>query len=503
MDENLNNETPATVAYDATIAAPKYDEAVANRDVNALKQGAKDNIDTPASSLFLNAAKIIERNNKEFQNLVAPIDKNGGAATPEGRMQIVAQFESTADRPQWGTALLKYVMGDKDGAVKQITGGDIKTKITYDNDGNQIEEKYNELGEPLSYVDRKTGRMMSKEEYAQRAGGISSFANTLFGLTEQERRKQNLQTEQAENAQTNHWFSMSQNHAKLWKENLDILSKMKTDLPPELYNQVIANVTSSAGSSSLASKSKSIIGQLTEAATKGDGFKISDTLAADLGRKGDLLQVKGDRIVSKDGSFNKSINELKSQQSTESQNAEQTKNMAQTRDSIMTAAKLGKMSNEDAQRLLYVMDNSQRIGRETQEAIDKFGKPAFISVPTVSSMFDKQAQMIAQGLQGMHNAEQMMVYKGYRDNALQGYRQANQLPTSGEIAAQYSKTSGFKELQNIYSNEIGNVLSKSYVAPKAAPAKKAAKAGPVPAPQQAGPKAPPAKKSLADIAAGR
>ena len=469
MSEAEKPVTPESITYDAAIIAPKYDAAIANRDVNALKQGAKDNIDNPASGVFLRAAKIIERNQSEFQKLVAPIEQKGGPATPEGRMQIVSQFETTADRPQWGTALLKYVMGDKAGAVKQITGGDIKTKITYDNDGNQIEEKFNELGEPLSYYDRNAKRYLNKDEYAQRAGGISSWANTLFGQTEAERRKQNLNTSQQEDAQTNHWFSMTQNHVGLWRQINGVLSQMKTDLPPDLYNKIIETTTSSAGTASSKSKSESIFNQLSEAASKGEGFKLSDTLAAELGARGKILQVKGDRVVSTDGSFNESITNLKNRQSTESMNAEATSNAAKTRESIMTAQKLGLLSKLDdkngeaaVNKLLYVLDASQKIGKETADAIEKYGRPAFISVPTTSSIIDKQSQMMAQALQGMHNAEQMMVYKNYRDNAMQGYRQANQLPSPGEIAAGYARTNGFKELQGAYANDIGAVLSQSF-----------------------------------------
>jgi hypothetical protein len=491
MATTLEQVSPEAASYDATVLAPKYDAAVESRDVPSLIQSAKDNIDTPASGLFLRAAKIIDKNQKEFQSLTAPIDQKGGTQTPDGRMEIVKQFETTADRPMWGTALLKYVMGDKAGAVKQITGGDITTKITYDNGGNQIEEKVNELGEPVSYFDRKSGRMLTKEEYANRVGGISSWSNTLYGLTEAERRKQNLATEQNETAQTNYWTGLTQSHAGLWKQIHGTLNQMKSDLPSNLYNQIIETTSSSAGQASSRSKSDAILNQLNDAASRGEGTKLSDTVAAELGGRGKILQIKGDRVVSTDGSFNESINKLRQKQSTESQNAEATSNAQKTRESILEAKRLGQLTDAQANQLKFVLDASQRIGKETMEAVDKFGKPSFISLPSTSSMVDKQAQFMAQALQGMHNAEQMMVYKNYRDDALQGYRQANQLPSPGEIAAQYSKTGGFKDLQDFYSNEIGNVLSKSYSAKpeqQAKTAKPAAQGGA--APQQKGEAAP-------------
>ena len=109
---------------------------------------------------------------------------------------------------------------------------------------------------------------------------------------------------------------------------------------------------------------------------------------------------------------------------------------------------------------------------------------------------------MAQALQGMHNAEQMMVYKNYRDNALQGYRQTNQLPSPGEIAAQYAKTGGFRELQDAYANEIGKVLSQSFTPAKEVPKNKGPVTPSKPVDSTVG-KAPPKKRSLADIAEGR
>ena len=137
------------------------DDAIDRRDTGALTQIAKDNVGTPASDLAMRMVKTIDTSQKKFNELVSPIDKAGGAGTQDGRVKIAQTFQTVADNPQWGTALLKYVMGDKAGAVKQVTGGDIKTLITYDNAGNQIEEKVNELGEPLSYTDRKTGQQLT------------------------------------------------------------------------------------------------------------------------------------------------------------------------------------------------------------------------------------------------------------------------------------------------------------------------------------------------------
>lgn len=216
---------PATVQNPNAIA----DAAIENRDVQGLTQIAKDTIGTPASEVALRLAQTIEKGAADFNKLVAPIEKAGGVGTPEGRVQVANTFQTVADNPQWGTALLKYVMGDKMGAVKQVTGGDITKKISYDNSGNQIEETHNALGEALSYFDPKLGRNISKEEYANRVGGISSWENTLKGKTEALTRADSTKLFVKEEEQANNWYQLLQGQKPLLQENYNTLQKFKTD----------------------------------------------------------------------------------------------------------------------------------------------------------------------------------------------------------------------------------------------------------------------------------
>jgi len=195
------------------------DIAIANRDVGALTQIAKDNIGTPASDVALRLARTIEDNSKKFNQMVAPIEKAGGPATPDGRVQIANTFQTVADNPQWGTALLKYVMGDKMGAVKQVTGGDITKKVTYDNNGDQILETHNALGEPISYFDRKANRPLSQQEYAERVGGISSWENTLKGMTEKKVREESAGLMVKEENEANTWYHVLNSHRRFLESN--------------------------------------------------------------------------------------------------------------------------------------------------------------------------------------------------------------------------------------------------------------------------------------------
>jgi len=481
------------------------DAAIENRDVQGLTQIAKDTIGTPASDVAIRLAQTIEKGAADFNKLVAPIEKAGGVGTPEGRVQVANTFQTVADNPQWGTALLKYVMGDKMGAVKQVTGGDITKKITYDNNGNQVEETHNALGEALSYFDPKLKRNISKEEYAERVGGISSWENTLKAKTEILTRADSTKLFVKEEEQANNWYQLLQGQKPLLQENYNVLQKFKTDLDPKLYNQIVGSVSQSLGQANSKSNNKSALNQLTDALARGESVKVDNNMASSLRLDpkliGTTLEVKGSQLVSKDNSFKVDASKLKSLQETDNISSESSKNAAQTMASLAEAERLGKINPIAAQQLRRVIENSQQMGRELADATDKYGKPAFISLPTSASFVDKQAQTLAQALTGLQNADQMENYIKYRRNAVDGHTRTNTVPLPGQIGTNYTLQPLAKEIRKFYADEIGKVMNQEFIARRTPTDTKIDVKSPQP---EAGPVAPPqskpkAKPSLADL----
>ena len=441
------------------------DAVIANRDTNGLTQIARDNIGTPASDVALRLANTIKSQTAIYNNLIAPVEKAGGVGTPQGNIAVARAFSSVADQPQWGTALLKYVLGDKQGAVKQITGGDITKKVTYDNNGDQILETQNALGEPLSYIDRKTGQAISEADYAQRVGGISSWENSLKGQTEKEIRKTSAASLVSEENQANNWYQITQSHKPLNNEMYNNLQTLKTDIDPALYNQIIQSVSQSLGTSNSKSTSKALFNQLNDARNRGEGVTVDDRISSKFGiPKGIALELRGENYVSKDNKHSISLDKLKSEQDTNSAMNEASKNASQTMSSIVEAERLNQLNPQAAQRLRRTIEISQQIGRELTDAVDKFGKPSFISLPTSANFVDKQAQVIAQSLQGLQNADQMEQYLQFRKQALKGHTETNTVPMPGQIGSAYVSQPLSKEIRNFYGNEINQVMSRDFTA---------------------------------------
>ena len=443
----------------------RADALIENRDVEGLKQLAKDNIGTPASDVALRLANTIKTQKDEYNKLIAPVEKAGGVGTPQGNIAAAKAFASVADKPRWGTAIIKYVLGDTQGAVKEITGGDNTNIVTYDNNGDQILETRNGLGTPLFYVDRKTGRNISEAEYAQRVGGISSWENSLKGQTEKEIRKNSAAALVSEENQTNNWYQITQSHKPLNNEMYNNLQTLKTDIDPALYNQIIQSVSQSLGTSNSKSTSKALFKQLNDARNRGEGVTVDDRISSKFGiPKGIALELRGENYVSKDNKYTISLGNLKNEQDTNSAINEASKNASQTMSSIVEAERLNQLNPQAAQRLRRTIEISQQIGRETTEAVDKFGKPSFISLPTSANFVDKQAQVIAQSLQGLQNADQMEQYLQFRKQALQGHTQTNTVPMPGQIGSAYVSQPLSKEIRNFYGNEINKVMSSEFTA---------------------------------------
>jgi hypothetical protein len=338
-------------------------------------------------------------------------------------------------------------LGDKQGAVKQITGGDITKKVTYDNNGDQILETQNALGEPLSYIDRKTGQPISEADYAQRVGGISSWENSLKGQTEKEIRKNSAAALVSEENQTNNWHQITQSHKPLYNEIYNTLQTFKTDLDPALYNQIVKNVSQSLGATNSKSNSKTLLNQLNDARNRGEGVTVDERISGKFGiPKGIALELRGENYVSKDNKYSINLDKLKSEQDTNSAMNEATKNASQTISSIVEAERLKQLNPQAAARLRRVIESSQQIGKEMTDAVDKFGRPSIISLPTSANFVDKQAQVMSQ--------------------ALQGHTQTNTVPMPGQIGSAYVSQPLSKEIRNFYGNEINKVMSSEFTSPQ-------------------------------------
>lgn len=495
MEPITTNNDPETAVVAPAITpntdpSVKYDSAVAARDPKQLYGIAQEHAGTPLGDAAVHAAGIITDTSAKFKEVFDPITKAGGAGTPAGNLAIVNQWKTNADDPKWGTALLKWAMGDKAGAALQITGGDVKDNITFDNSGKRILEKVNALGQRQSVTDLATGQPISPEEYQQRGGGFSSWENTLAGKRTTEIQNSNVKALQKSNEVNNAWAATIAGQSGSIDELNSHLDRLAIDLPATQNSEILKFVSNSMGRANSNSKNKSMLDQWTQ----GSGFTVGQTVdksvASGMGLEG-VWHFDGKGGISDSNGNHKDFGQLAMRNTAESSSAENTANYQQTQANLMQYAKTAHLSDTDVTKMQRALEIAHQIGNENLAMTSQYGKPLFLSLPGASSIMDKQGQIKAQALQMKFNADAMPLYQEYARQSAKDHEAINQAPNPNEMESGFTRTPEYKALKQKYAAQIENIYKNTYVNPNIPmPEETPAKTAPV---------KPKAKRSLSDL----
>jgi hypothetical protein len=274
----------------------------------------------------------------------------------------------------------------------------------------------------------------------------------------------------------------------------------KTDLAPDEYAKLVGAINQSVGQSSTKANSSTYFNQINDSKNKKESIKVDAGLAAKLRIPAQLIgtefTVDGNYLVSKSNGSSYDYGLLKQQTDSANLSSEATQNSQSTLDSIVTSKKFqdsiaGKSPQEKA-RLIQEMKTAiqfgNEVGSELNKAVDQYGKPAFISLPTAASFTDTQAQAMVQLAQHKQNAEQIAAYRDHFDKNAKHYDETKTLPVPGAIGAAYTSKPIFNEIRDRWSNDIARIFESEYVARGA----KQTTAKPKPQGQSTAPVAPPA-----------
>ena len=438
----------------------KYEVAVANRDSTALVNLAKETVGTPLSQISLFSANNINSKLQEFDSLTGKIAAAGGAGTPEGRMAVADTWKTVKDNPQWGDALLRYVLGDKQGAARMITGGDVTTRITFDKFGKQIKEQINALGEKVDVVDLETGQAIGMADYAKRGGGLPAWENTLGNLLE----KKNLETNIVklnENVEKNNaWSAKTAALTPKYTELSDIFASLKNkDIPPDALAKVFQFANQSMGATAAQSNNKSLLNQYQKGVGFREGEQVSKSVASQFGLPGGTWTFNGKGGVTNEKGETKSFSELEQAQNTNNVSQENTKNFNQTQADLAKYLKTVKLSDADQIQLMRALELSRDIGREQIELVGKHGTPTFLTLPSAFNIEDQYSRGRVQALQGASNAEVMDAFTNFYNKAIKNYG-AGQAPKPNEIENAFTNSEEYKKIQAKYLGQTKEILSE-------------------------------------------
>jgi hypothetical protein len=452
MQETPQLEAPAVPVYASAVNEAAQLKEQGNQDLQTrnvsglLNVANKMGADTDAGRALVSTAKDIQDRGFQFKTLTAPIEN----ARTDGERNLAAAnaLRNVSQQPLYGQALIAFMMGQKDKAFNLATGGEIKTEIQYARDnGNIIEVRTNALGQPQSYFDRGLGRLLTPEEHSQRLGSTTDFDRTLAAKNiEQNRVKYNEEFSKEKIA--NRALFTTFNTIKL-EPIQQLANELKFGLPGDVYSKLVGNVTTALGQSSNRSDASQQLNQVIEGAGKSEGTTVTAEVAARLGLGREFankqLGIDGKYLVVKGTNLRENIDNLKQRTSSTTVANETTKNINSNLESLLTeksfqAAIAGKSPKEQAeivQKMRAFVSLVNEAGSAVSQAVDKYGKPDFISLPTAVSFADPQSQFMLQVEALRNNKEMINAYAPFFEEAAKAYDDTKTLPTPKQIQAAF------------------------------------------------------------------
>jgi hypothetical protein len=461
---------------DAAAIKDGANAALATRDTKGLINAAQQmGVDTPQGNSALKTAQEMQERSNTFAQVVAPI--NNAKTDSERNLAAAKALRNVSQEPLYGQALIAFMMGQKDTAFNLATGGALKTTTEYAKDnGNIIQVTVNALGQPQGYFDVEQKRVLTPEEYSKRGGSVSDIDKTFAIRSAEENRSSYNSAFKNERIAVNKW---TEAYAGL-APKLEFLDKFyrtaKTDLAPDEYAKLVGAINQSVGQSSTKANSSTYFNQINDSKNKKESIKVDAGLAAKLRIPAQLIgtefTVDGNYLVSKSNGSSYDYGLLKQQTDSANLSSEATQNSQSTLDSIVTSKKFqdsiaGKSPQEKArlvQEMKTAIQFGNEVGSELNKAVDQYGKPTFISLPTAASFTDTQAQAMVQLAQHKQNAEQIAAYRDHFDKNAKHYDETKTLPVPGSIGAAYTSKPIFNEIRDRWSNDIARIFESEYVA---------------------------------------
>lgn len=448
----LQRQTPKTIDE-------KYEDAANSRDPAKMMQVAKEAGNNPIGKVAVDAANVMYRTSKEFDNLVNPIAKVGGLQTPEGRTKFADTWKTVKDNPQVGSAMLEFLLGNPNARLL-VTGGIVKPTITYDDAGNQLEEHKNELGQRVKVIDVATQREINPEEYSNRRGGITMLGDTLA-------RKAQLGVQESNVAEFNKQQKSSAAYAAA-SDMFDTLGAEKQRLMGELrgseltdeQRKLIAGMgTRQVGFTQSISDSQNAFNQYVSNRGQNVDQSIKKAAEAHLQRILPGARLGADGSVTDSQGKTVSSSDLENLQKSASKNLNYEQNYTQSKADLAASMVYGSLSNKQKMDLDRVLEIDRMIEAKRAELSKEYGSPSFLVNPSAFAITDQYARGEVQGLMTQFNAQAMKAFQSWKNDMLSNYPKG-QVPPPGELENAFVKTDMYKNMKSDFMKQSRDIVSR-------------------------------------------
>jgi hypothetical protein len=428
----------------------KYELAVQSRDPMAMMQVAQAAFGTPIADVAIDAAKNMHKSNQVFDSLIKPIEDAGGVQTPEGRLKMADTWKTVKDHPKWGSAIVEHLLGNPNARLL-VTGGTVSTKISYADNGDQLEEHINELGQREKVINVTTQRQLSPEEYAKIGGGRTSLENTLARKAQLENQKESLSEFNKNQKATGAWAAAAPELNTLYEQKQNMLKQLAgSGLNDKQLEELSSFTTRQIGSTQSMSKGFSDLDQFVrsrgtnvEESVKKSAQATASKLGLRLGADGSITNSKGEKVDSN------SLNQL---QKSFSENNSSEQNFAQTQEQLAKNLIYKNLSLKEKQIFDSILEIDRRIEGKVGKLTADYSQPSFLVTPAAMGVADQFARAEVQAIQGRFNTAAIQEYESWKADQLKNYP-AGQVPSPNELEKAFTKTQRYLDLKDKYMQE--------------------------------------------------
>jgi hypothetical protein len=471
-EPGITSASERVVAPKAIDMQAEFDNASMSSDPAKMMRIAQLAKGSPIEDAAINSAKRMEANKTTFDGFADRIAKAGGPDSPSGRLEVAnatkyanEHEQNMIKAPGFWEALSRRMMGDKE-AYKYVDGGVVTPQLRYGkNNGQALEVWQDQLGRTRNVIDAISRQPISREEYGKIGIGMVDMTQTLGYKTQDEIRKYNADKLNQSNARANAYEAASNEKQILYANQEKWLQSLSGSGLSNESLQYLAGLSSrqigftqnlAEGQNAFDQFSRNKGENVSESVTKSAKAHVANLakffkLPLSLGADGSVKDDKGNTYGSA---------ELNNLQNTFSKNVNYEQNFSQAKAEAEKSAVYQGLKKEQKDIFDSVLENSRKIAAKEAELIKDHGTLPFLVNPSAFQTADQFKRGEIQGIAGQFNAEASKLYSEWRKVQLQKFEKYGQVPTAGELEANFIKQPEYLQLKSQYQEQEAAVRAR-------------------------------------------
>lgn len=437
-----------------------FDSAIDTRNKAQLASVISTDPTSPVASTALDALNHINTEEAKFKSVTDNIDKAGGPGTPGGNIAAAQQF---GFHPKLGSALVAYLMGQKEAAYNLATGGQEKDTVEFGKDGGRFYRTTNALGQTIKVLD-SDGNELTPSQVQDLGIGYSSYEATQKAKLEEENKKARQDASNLNTKINNVWYGTTQTDASQVEPALKNIQKIKAQLSPKVFSELAGFLTSGTNVTSGSSSNKQDINTKNNSTVtnekKGAGLNATAAVGGEQSKFGNLGSKAN--ATAETGSST-TVGGTDQGLTGSSARNEIEKTLQTNKQALAAKLQLSGLGAEEQAQMLNAFDvmAKAKLNEQNLIALHKGEKPSFISLISNTQLGDQQSQLEAQMLQVLHNKEQMDKYLPYYNKSMDMFRKTGTIPDFGQIESAFIDTPEHKDISKKYGDLIGQAIARN------------------------------------------